>query len=100
MTDTFSVLPLSPVREGASSLSFISSLHEFEHGIRLRAWQQNRLHREHFTHGPDHAAAACGSVGIERLHLIADARRLCRRRRASRYANAYLIRLATARAGL
>src|SRR5690242_4439089 len=93
MTEMFEVSPLSPVREWASSRSFISDLQVLDRGRDARARDEARGHRDDLARRLPGAPAARGAVRVERLDLVPDAYRLLHAGRAPRHAHPHLVRL-------
>src|SRR4051794_1159606 len=78
MTEMFEVSPLSPVREWAMARSScgISALHDMDGGGHQVLGQQGRADSDDLTCRLRHPTAARRAVEVERLHFIANARRL------------------------
>src|SRR5947209_5904343 len=94
MTEMFDVLPLSPVREWANARSFIGSGLE-NRKLRLRGIfrEQRRGDRDYLARRFPGAATAGRPIGVERLDLVADARRFRQGIGAADDADAHLVRL-------
>src|SRR3954470_3829195 len=78
MTDMLEVSPLSPVREWAMARSGcgISALHDMDGGGHQVLGQEGRADADDLACQLRHPSAARRAVEVERLHLVADARRL------------------------
>src|SRR4051795_3505100 len=90
MTEICDVSPLSPVRAWASSRSFISGHLVADDRADSILRNQRGDHGDHLLGLLPRAATAGGTIGVECLHLVADADRLRQGFRAAYDSNADL----------
>src|SRR6266566_6931102 len=72
------ILPLSPVREWATSRNFMD-LHLLVHNMKLNivGWKKDGSYGNHLSHLDSHPTSSRRTIGIERFHLVANVLRIC-----------------------
>src|SRR5262245_27388787 len=93
MTETFSVLPLSPARECARSRSFTSGFLDGDPARHAFARQVGGHHGEHFARRFHRPATAGGSIRVERFHFVSNRTRLSQCARAPGDTQANFVRM-------